>query len=430
MNREFVLQIVFMIMALYTLIYYYDSLFGRYKKCFYIVSIILYAVIQIFMNSFDDIHPYLNLIINIVIVLSVGLFAFRGNRLKIILCGMLYCVLWLMSEVMLMFFLMILKIQYTDFVLMGSFITKLLLLILVMLIRVYFSKEAFPDMPKKYNVIVLLFPISSILIIACIFYIADRNYNGQMALISTIACSVVLLSNFFVIKLYNKIVEELVLRNLNMLFSKQLQLCEQQIIEREETMLSIRTMRHDMKNHLLLIRETLENQNIQKAEEYIDALIVNTIVKKEIAVNTGNVVIDSLVNFKYALAQREGIRFIVNIVVPYDLPCDDADICVILGNLLDNAIEACLQVEKDHRFIEINITAKRNHLAIVLKNSYAHKIKKGMEGNIVTTKQNRQEHGYGLISVERAVDKYNGTMNLEFTDTEFTVTIILFITYD
>jgi len=429
-SKDFIFQMIFMVIALYTLIYYYDSFFTLRKRSVFIVSIAAYVLIQVFMESRGTNSPYLNLLINVIVVVAFGVFTYIGSKIKIILSGVLYCVMWLMSEIMLMFVLMILKIQYAHVELVGSFITKLILLVMVKLINDHFTKRNSPDMPRKYNAVVLLVPISSILIIACIFYIADRNYTGQMAVISSIASSVLLITNLIVIKLYDKVVEELVLKNLNNLYAKQLQLCEQQVMEREETMLSIRSMRHDMKNHLVLIRETLDNKNLEKAEEYIDSLIVDTISKKEIVVNTGNVVIDSLVNFKHAIAEKEGIEFKTNIVVPYNLPCEDADICIILGNILDNAIEAATLVEEGKRYINLNITAKRNNLAIVMKNSFVHKIQKGMDGIIVTSKQNKQEHGYGLISVNRAVEKYNGTMNIEYTENEFIVTIILFISYD
>jgi sensor histidine kinase YesM len=331
---------------------------------------------------------------------------------------------------MLMFFLMMLNLQYASFELVGSFVSKLMLLVLVKIFHIYLSKDTYSGIPQKYKAFVLLFPLSSIVIIICIFYIADQHYSSQMAIISSIACAILLVTNLFALKLYDKIVAEMVLKNLNSRYFTQLQLCEEQIMEREETMLSIRTMRHDLRNHLVLLREMIVHAKKEKVEEYIDSLIIETVNKKQAAANTGNVVIDSLVNFKHGKAMKEGIDVKFNLVVPYNLPCEDADICIILGNILDNAIEAAVQVEPKQRYIDLNITARKNSLAIILKNSYGHSIQTSFEGIIVTTKPNKQRHGYGLFSVQQITDKYNGTMNIEYTDTEFKVTIILFIAYD
>lgn len=416
-----------MLIALFTLAHFLSSFFVKRNKYRYTCAIIFYIVLQLFMESVDGVQPFFNLAMNVGIVLVFAIIGYDVSKIKVVLLTTLYCVLWLFSEIMLMFLLMVLNIQYENFQLMGSFLTKLVLLVVIKFIRNYSIKNVTSEIPRRYGLVILIFPISSVLIIACIFFVADRNYTGNMAIIASIACTVVLITNLLAIILYDKVTEELVLKNQNMLYEKQLQLCEQQIIEREETMLLVRTMRHDLKNHLILIREMLEQKNISKAKDYVNHLVTEVIEHKGSYMNSGNVVVDSLINFKYSVAQREGVRFDADVIVPYELPCEDADICVILGNILDNAIEAAKQCENG--YVDLKVAAKKSSLVIIVKNSFDHIIKETSEWIISTTKENKHKHGFGLLSVKRSVDKYNGTMNVEYEDKEFIITIILFVLY-
>lgn len=429
MNNDLIFQLVNKVIALLILIYYFDIRFKKKSTVIVVSSVIIYVSIQIIIVFFCHSFPYVDLLFNVPAVAAFGIFSYIGNRKKIILSGILYCVLFLVSEIIAYCLLIFLKMQWKNVEFIGSVLTELLLLVMVKIIHIYFYSYFFLDLHGKYNVFILLFPITSIFIIISMFYLSNSGYWGKMGLILGIAGSVILAVNIFIIKLYDKLVEELKLINLNYLYEKQLELCKQQVTESEEYMLLIRSMRHDMKNDLVLIREMLENGNIDKAQGYIDSLILDAVLMLKTVVNTGNVCIDALLNLKQATAKRYEIDFKTDVIVPYSLPFKDGDICMILGNILDNSIVAAAQANQGMRYIKLTINVKRSSMVIILKNTFCNKNHKNMRGTAFIEKYGEQQHEFGLSFVNRAVEKYNGTMKTEYTDFDFTITIILFSSF-
>ncbi|MES8989573.1 ATP-binding protein, partial [Oliverpabstia intestinalis] len=108
---------------------------------------------------------------------------------------------------------------------------------------------------------------------------------------------------------------------------------------------------------------------------------------------------------------------------PINLPYENSDLCVILGNLLDNAIEAAENSE--NKEIDVRIVYVKNKLKITVKNYYTGKIKKDTGGNFISTKSDTKNHGIGLQSVTRIVDAYGGVMEVRTDHSVFQVDIII-----
>lgn len=151
----------------------------------------------------------------------------------------------------------------------------------------------------------------------------------------------------------------------------------------------------------------------------------NQIYKNEVS-RSGNLVVDSLINYKYSLAQKEGIDMKCYIFVPEEMVFAGADLCIILGNLIDNAMESVNRFPPGDRYIDISVTQIKDSLSIMVKNPYKGKILLNRNGQIITSKQNRRNHGIGLDSVQRTVEKYKGELLIEHEDGIFNVSILLF----
>ena len=115
--------------------------------------------------------------------------------------------------------------------------------------------------------------------------------------------------------------------------------------------LDMRRVRHDLKHHLIYLIQLIEHGETNKALDYMETLVDETITKE--ICNTENIVIDSLINSKNTLAEKNQIDFKFDIKVPINMLFDMADISVLLGNILDNAIESCLNCKISKRRIEL-----------------------------------------------------------------------------
>ena len=181
-----------------------------------------------------------------------------------------------------------------------------------------------------------------------------------------------------------------------------------------------RKILHDMKNHILAI-ESLSNSEDPRAKGYINEVMEN-IDKSNFEFKTDSKIITTLVNSKIEKTKTEGIRFHVEV---QDMSFDfisDLDWVIILGNILDNAIEACQQIKEGERKIELYIHQYKKMLIIRLENSVGNR--PDFQGGIL--RSNKSGHfGIGLSNVQDAVKKYEGDIELEFNDNCFKTRIII-----
>lgn len=181
----------------------------------------------------------------------------------------------------------------------------------------------------------------------------------------------------------------------------------------------LRAFRHDLKNHFIVLNSLFSAGEYEKASEYVDTLSENSksFLKKY---STGNRVADSLLTVK---AEQTPIDF--EGIIPDDMISDD-DICIILGNLLDNAVRACQSIVSAEKNIHISSWVKNGKLIMRISNPFeGGKKEKTVYRRLETTKTDRKNHGYGLANVNKAVEKYNGSVDLYSKNGKFTAEIIL-----
>lgn len=112
--------------------------------------------------------------------------------------------------------------------------------------------------------------------------------------------------------------------------------------------------------------------------------------------------------------------------IPQGLVINEAYICTILGNSLDNAIEACMEQLKGQRTIKIIMSYLKTNLFISIINTHEGNVKVDKKKRIITSKENSNNHGLGLKNIKEAVEKYNGELSIEYTESIFELTILLY----
>lgn len=205
----------------------------------------------------------------------------------------------------------------------------------------------------------------------------------------------------------------------NLLIEMNNKMLQKSLKETEQTFELWRHSVHDYKNHVIALRQMAEENKYEQIKSYL-AQESEIIDKKLFLIKTGNSVVDTIINVKNSYAMKRGILFVVHAKIKEGLHISDIDIATILGNLLDNAIEASLQEENP--YIEIEVKTEKKLLVLNIRN----KCSKMMDLELgKTNKENLQFHGIGLKSVSRVVKKYDGEMNLEHKNQEYKVTIMI-----
>ena len=183
---------------------------------------------------------------------------------------------------------------------------------------------------------------------------------------------------------------------------------------------TMRGWRHDYHNHIQTLLALSDDK--EKTREYLldlnaDLTSVDTVIK------TGNVMVDAILNSKLSMIQERHIAVDATAAVPGDIAVSGIDLSVLIGNLLDNAMEACLEIpEEKDRFIRIYIDIVKKQLYISVTNSMKGKAKR-TDGGFLSRKPG--SHGFGIFRIDSIVAKYHGYLNRQTENGVFATEVML-----
>lgn len=174
-----------------------------------------------------------------------------------------------------------------------------------------------------------------------------------------------------------------------------------------------KSFRHDIKNHITVIKELLQNQKTEAVLQYMDGM-ENLTADLSFPVSTNHPVLDILLGNKLGIAEENRIEIKCSLVVPYPCGISDIDFCIILGNALDNAISACSRISNEkQKYIHVAGKVQGDFLLMEIENSYSGK---------------RMIHsGTGLANIRAAVEKYQGAMEIRTEGEKFVLSILIII---
>lgn len=237
--------------------------------------------------------------------------------------------------------------------------------------------------------------------------------------IAIIIGAVILFSALCVVGLF------LILRTLYNMIDRRIErfqseLIEKQVREIQNMYRHVRGWRHDYRNHINNMKIQLSEGNYDKLSDYLNELAddldtVDTVIK------TGNVMADAILNSKLNVAEKMNIKLNVKANVPDKLPMSDVELCSMLGNILDNAVEACGTLPEEERFMRVYIGKLKGQLYLSVQNS-AGKVRKS-KNTYLSTKEG--EHGYGLFRIDRVAKRYGGYVNRQNEEGVFATEIMV-----
>lgn len=270
---------------------------------------------------------------------------------------------------------------------------------------------------RKQTLLLLVIPAMSVIVLS-VLMVGDLP---QMS--GILICGCMLIINISVFYLYHILIENYINLRENDIYKQQTYAYQNQLEVIMESGNRVRALRHDMKNHILALQVLVQRKEIEETNQYLDSMKSFMTNPKEY-VKTGNDTVDSLLNYKIQKANEVLNVVETKISIPEHLHLRSFDLNVLLGNLLDNAIDASMQTED--KKLKITIKLDKGILFLNICNS-CQRIADGRNNFLETTKENKVNHGIGLKNVRRIVEKYHGEIAFLYEKDSMETDVMMYI---
>ena len=395
------------------------------RKCFavlgafamiFIVSTLLYSTpLAVFFNFF-------------IVTLILSFILYKGKMFQRMFTCILLLALLVVAE-FISVYILVLSLDFDPTIIQtnpalkfAGVVVKNLLSLAAIKIICNFRKSYVREAGRLYISLLLVVPAISIFIAIEIFELA-RAYNSNLYTIM-FAFMGLMYINAIVFALFESIMRNFDKEYKYHMIENQLEMQMNHYNKLAESREIISEGVHDFKNHLNCMYNLYKYNKLAELGKYIENLI--NVSDTEKVIDTGNPVIDALLHDKSNAAEKEGIGFKHMLNLPSDINIAYNDICAVLGNSLDNAIEACRRIEDQslNREIELSMNYRDSYLVIVVTNTIDKPPQK--EGKFFrSSKDTPGLHGLGMQSIERTVRKYNGNMVVKHDSSRFTLEIVM-----
>jgi len=391
-----------------------------YKKHTPWILFFLMLTTGVGMTWYDLTIP-IKIAVQILLIIGVGSFIYDCSAFKLLLYAILTLFAMLASEGITIGIwntfnppLANENIIYKDFVFPLFLAAKALNFLFVLIFKKFTSKNK-EDRTFKEIMPILCISVPFFLVILCCNWVLSNSSTKTGHLLYVVCCIAVFSAFIFTLFFLEKYLtvqkkaqqEEIALQEMKMKYGY--------YIRRQADEEKIRSIYHDLKNHLLLLQdETVAKQLASKIESY------------ESYINTGNEFLDIVISEKIQMARESDIRTECDIDFRQGDFVDPLDISTIFGNLMDNAIEATMNIDDSNKYIFVDVQVKERLLIIVIKNSMIGTYNPDSQ----TSKTNSSFHGYGLVNVRKSVKKYNGEYSINSHANEFMISVVLPIPSD
>lgn len=417
-----IMYIISNIFLTYIMYKAFEIFFGKIEKdktktiaayiIYYIVTTTVYLLVNI---------PIVMLICNIILLFLISITYDVSMQKRIAAILIVYLLLMCIETIVALgtgYFGIAITSRYDYNSVWGVMSSRIISYVTVMAIAKLVGERKGDKIPWVYWVAIVFIPIASLYIMLLIFNV--DNISQVKAMVCILVILLIDFVTFYLFDVMSELkkeeYEKKSLLQENRYYEKQLKLIE-------NSLESGRTLRHEIRNRLLLLETYIDGKEWEMAKKHIHT-IGEFSKSKDIFASSGNVALDSILNYKLGEAKEKGINIKLNMQVEKNLKVEDLDWASILGNLMDNAIEAAREMENS--FICVQIKQDRGTILMKIENSFdGNTQKNGM--SFGTTKEDKENHGFGLQIVRKTLEKYEGYMKLDFIKGVFIVTIQMYV---
>lgn len=306
--------------------------------------------------------------------------------------------------------------------LQGIIISKLILFFIFRIINLFeFNKRI--EINLQSILAVLVIPLSSIISIYYFAMIAYKTDNAVSSAVLLIVTALTILSNISTFYLLEKQITlqktEESLSNIE----KQYKLQADYYTELKQNMLVSDKTAHDIKNFVAAVTAYIDSGKIDLAAEKLEEFVGKMPVINR--VDTGNDAVNALIQSKMPLIDKNIPNSHVSVLLPKDMSVDEIDLCILIGNALDNAIEACLRIGTvAERELGVKIFPANEQISMLFENSMVGEPKKA-GGKLKTSKKDTYRHGFGIENMKNICAKYGGSIVFDQVEQRFSVSVLL-----
>ncbi|MGE6579060.1 GHKL domain-containing protein [Paenibacillus xylanexedens] len=404
--------------------FYFDSVLGKPRRkprrAIYFIVFVMLGYFYL-VSSFSDI---ISTAVALLLIFSLAQSYEVEFKIKLVFT-ILYSVLITMANTIAVYILGIL--ESTEFISWEQFngedhwiLSKVMLVgcsimfIVIQIVRLVAKRRSFA-VHYRYYLLFLIVPIITIYQINVASIYSEKNIFYVFSVLGS------LFLNVFIVYVFDNMVEKVQLAHENTQLQRQMDYQDANYEKTVHSFKNIKSIIHDINQQFLYIDECIQRNELAAAGDHIKSTL-NTIEGAYQRVNSGNLVIDALVTNTLAMGQANGIKIDTKIQLhSQHIQIDRYDLCVVLGNMLDNAIEASKKVRQaEDRYILIAIHSTTSTLVIQIMNHVEQPIV-----DLISEKPNPEYHGIGLTNISRMCEKYGGHMSIEHQHRKFNNMVVL-----
>ena len=396
------------------------------SRCFLIGIPLL--TLGIAVSNYFLMYQLGNALVMIGVALLVARLFYQGSIGKLILSVIMGTVLMSATEIIVMYFItMALNVSVQDVIdipayrFVGIVLSKLSGLAVCYILRLTWREKPF-ELSRSFWIQFFLFFLNVTMIFLLLFKMSYELHNPYYDTVAVFCTLGLLVNTFSALYLYERLAKQNEMIRAEQQYrqhlKEQLKHLDDIVAKQEE----LRRFKHDMSNQLVALETYFEQDDRSEGRAHIQALM-QWFDEARPTVYTGNTALDAILSTKKTLAERQGIRFSTLLQIEKDLPIAPVDICVIFGNALDNAIEACGKVKTADKYIDVVMIQQEDEVFCKITNTtFA-----PTQGALKTTKADKENHGFGLMNLKRVLEKYDSEPIIETTDCQFTLLFTLFL---
>ncbi len=389
-----------------------------YEKILYAIFNIAIVVVYLKFNI-----PLLTIVANFIFILLLLSLIYDDTFKRKAIVTILIIFFLLISDILL--FMIFINVVNENILQKNSFfdiyvvfIVNMIRYLFVLIVINFYKIRIEKNIPLIFSLPIALTAVISMVITINMFLVINGN-NYKFIYINITLIFIVCIVSIYI---FNKMVNVMSENARQRILIKQSEYYEKKIEADRKNINDTRKIKHDMKNHMYAIKNMAKNNMSKDIITYTND-ILGKIEGEKVYINTGNYLIDGILNVKFEEIKNQGIDFKYDVKIPEGIKLPEFEVITILGNLLDNAIEGVKSI-KDNGYIEVFISYKDSNLLIKIVNTFDGLVIKDNKG-FISRKGEKAYHGIGLENVREQVEKSNGYMNIDTGNCMFTVDLFI-----
>ena len=403
------------------------------KKRFDFIPFVALAGVMIFLQENGAAPPaVIKYLIEFAAVTLILLLVYSAELKRKLIGGMVFALLVSVSVIAasLFFSLLAQRLKTTGdqsyWLLAKSGLSNLLMILLASTVSAVSKHYRRTDASLLIWIVLLSVPAFTLLVFSVFqYYVENFPESGRITGYIYLSCLGLVFINITVFLLFGRLQKQMELRSEKDMLASQLNLQTESVNHMETMYNRTRTFRHDIKNHILVMNMLAEQGDLEALKSYLQDLS-GVIDESDYVRISGISAVDAILNEKMYEAQAQDITTSYDVINLDKNGVAPLDLCIILSNALDNAIEANAKIEaKSDRYIRLKAHGNETFSVISVSNPVAQAPKTNAAGRFVTGKPDKEAHGYGLKNIENTAAKYNGETLAKSEDGVFTLVVRL-----